>query len=63
MFQLGGALDQALPLGDDLPLMCLALLGEVTADAVHRIVDMQIEPRTESGAFYIVASVLQGCGP
>ena len=55
VFQRGGALDQALAVGERLAVEDVTLRLDVAADAVERIVEMGIEPRFERGAGRIVA--------
>ena len=63
MFQLRSALDQCLPLGDDLTSIHATLLGDVAIDAICRVADMQVETGAERSALTIVPSEVEGCGP
>jgi hypothetical protein len=59
VFQLGGALDQGLALGEDIAVARLALRVEMAADAVHRIGDVQVEPRRQKAALVAIGGLVE----
>jgi hypothetical protein len=57
VLELGGALDRRLALGDDPALPHRLLRFDMAAGAVHRVVQMEVEPRRQRRALAVVARI------
>ena len=59
VLELGGALDQRLARAERVALEHQPLRLDMASDAIHRVVDMGVEPRLEGRALAVVARLLE----